>query len=135
MENKCQLRDFVKCRIGGETINCPIKRSGLSKKIENDLLQTPTTQEELLASDIENVTLDDSHKAKHEWKSIQQTKLKGSILRSKMKWVEKGEKNHKYFLNLEKQNYNVKHMKKLILGQNTITNPIDIIKEQKNILQ
>ena len=36
-----------------------IKRSRLSKKKENELLQTLTTLEEELASDSENVNLDD----------------------------------------------------------------------------
>ena len=35
-------------------------------------------------------------------------------------------------MNLEKRNYNVKHIKKLIIGQNTITDPIAILTEQKN---
>ena len=86
--NNDHLWDFVKCRIREETINYSIKRSRLSNTKEYELIQALTTQEELLASDSKNVNLDDYHKSKYEWKSLHQTKLKGSILWSKMKWVE-----------------------------------------------
>ena len=66
MENKCQLWDFVKCRIRGETISYSIKRSRLSKKKENEVLQILTVLEGELASDSETVNLDDYHKAKYE---------------------------------------------------------------------
>ena len=47
---------------------------------------------------------------------------KGSILRSKINNVEYGEKNSKFFLNLEKNNYETKHIKKMITENNvTIT--------------
>ena len=42
----------------------------------------------------------------------------------------KGEQNSKFFLNLEKRNYNVKHIKKLIQGTNMITDPVRILTEQ-----
>ena len=43
---------------------------------------------------------------KAEWEYYHTKKTKGIILRSKAKWVEEGEKNTKYFLNLEKRNQN-----------------------------
>ena len=52
-------------------------------------------------------------------------------MRSKAQWVEDGEQNSKFFLNLEKRNYNIKHIKKLIQGTNIITDPVAILKEQK----
>ena len=36
---------------------------------------------------------------------IYENKAKGSIIRSKTRWVEQGEKPSKYFFNLEKRNY------------------------------
>ena len=47
--------------------------------------------------------------------------------------VEEGEKNSKYFLNLEKRNYNIKHIKKLMCNTGVVlTNPKAIIEEEKN---
>ena len=45
--------------------------------------------------------------------------MNGIITRSKAVWVEEGEKNTKYFLNLEKRNYNIKHIQKLLLEDDT----------------
>ena len=52
------------------------------------------------------------------------------ILRSKIKWVEDGKKNSKFFLDLEKRNYNNRYIKNLI-GENNeeITTLQDIIEE------
>ena len=68
---------------------------------------------------------------KSEWESIQMNKSNGIIIRSRAKWVEYGEKNSKYFLNLEKRNYNNKFIRKLITAdEKEITNPSEILQEQ-----
>ncbi|KAJ8046856.1 hypothetical protein HOLleu_05680 [Holothuria leucospilota] len=41
-------------------------------------------------------------------------KLQGTIIRSRARWVEDGEKNSKYFLNLEKRNKENYHIRKLV---------------------
>ena len=53
------------------------------------------------------------YELKNQWESLQRDKINGTILRSKAKFVEEGEKNTKYFLNLEKRNYK-KCMKAMI---------------------
>ena len=69
---------------------------------------------------------------KSEWENLERIKTEGAILRSKVKWAEEGEKNTKYFLNLEKKNYQVKYIKKLIKDNGTeLPNPRDILQEQK----
>ena len=68
--------------------------------------------EALLATDCSQ--LDAYYKAKQEWEDFQKLKQKGSILWSKAQWVEDGEQNSNFFLSLEKRNYNMKHIKKLI---------------------
>ena len=53
---------------------------------------------------------------------------RGSILRSKAKYIEEGEKPTKYFFDLEKKNAIKKHIRKLILpGGTTTTNPEEIL--------
>ena len=48
-------------------------------------------------------------------------------------WLEEGERNTKYFLNLEKKNYNNCYIKKLIVeNDKEITQLEDIINEQKS---
>ena len=43
--------------------------------------------------------------AKEELKQLHEVRSKEAMFRSKMKWVEQGEKPTKYFYNLEKTNY------------------------------
>ena len=44
-----------------------------------------------------------------------ESKTQGAIIRSRVKWYEEGEKNSKYFLNLEKHNSNLKSINRLTL--------------------
>ena len=58
------------------------------------------------------------------------------MLRSKAKFSEEGEKNSKYFLNMEKQNYTNKYMKSIINSDGSIVNnPREILEEQANFFQ
>ena len=55
------------------------------------------------------------------------------MIRAKARWIEDGEKNSKYFMNLEKRNYNNTCIKTLLTSQNIeISDTKSIIAEQKN---
>ena len=59
-------------------------------------------------------------------------KTRGTIVRSKARWYEHGERNSKYFYNLEKRNQKKKHITSL--GNNNgdkITNSKDILEEEE----
>ena len=56
-------------------------------------------------------------------------KTRGSMIRSRARWVEEGEHSTKYFFNLEKRNYNAKTMKCLRKRDNSI------ISDSKEILR
>ena len=54
----------------------------------------------------------------------------GAIIRSRANWYEKGEKNNKYFLNLEKSNKKKSCVRSIVTGDGTITvNPKTIMNE------
>ena len=60
-----------------------------------------------------------------------QYKTKGAILRSKVRWYEDGERNTRYFYNLEKRNYEKKTIAKLKRSNGTVTNDqFEILREQ-----
>ena len=62
--------------------------------------------------------------------------IQGTILRSKSSWYEQGEKNSKYFFNLECSNVIKRVMTLVQLNSNEIiTNPKTILKEQRNFYQ
>jgi len=53
-------------------------------------------------------------------------KAEGAILRARARWLSQGEKNTKYFLGLEKRNYNRTCINQLDLGTNRVTASEDI---------
>ena len=63
-------------------------------------------------------------------------KTKGAILRSKTRWHEQGERNTRYFLNLEKRNYCRKTVTKLKVNENEYAiNQFDILQEEKKFYE
>ena len=56
---------------------------------------------------------------------------KGAQIRSKIKYIEEGEKNTKYFLNMEKARANLNTIHELNTNNNTILDPILIVDEIK----
>jgi len=58
-------------------------------------------------------------------------KTKGIIIRALARLHEHGEKNTKYFLNLEKRNHLKKCIRKLHIGEVIKTDPFCILKEQE----
>ena len=61
---------------------------------------------------------------KSELNEIYSTKGKKAIFRSKVKWVEEGEKPTKYFFNLEKRNYEKKIITQLKISDGEIISDI-----------
>ena len=70
--------------------------------------------EKSINSSTSEVTMAHYTSLQSELESIYDQRAKGAVLRSKVNEVEYGEKNSKYFLNIEKNNYKAKHIKKLI---------------------
>ena len=130
LKNKNVLWDFAKCQLRTITITYSKTKARKNNEKEKFLQQ----QLEALEKDVtENSDKILEYKvAKTEWEQYQNEKAEGAILRSKVQFTEMGEKNTKYFLNLEKRNYNSKYIKKLICSNNSeLTNPEDILEEEK----
>ena len=64
-------------------------------------------------------------------KQFENIRIRGEILRSKVKLSEEEEKSSKFFLGLEKQNYVKKHMRKIEVNKEEITDPKMIQYHQK----
>ena len=63
---------------------------------------------------------------------LYEEKVEGIIVRSRAGWHEHGEKNCKYFLNLEKRNSIKKHIRKLYISGTISTDPFQIMNVQKS---
>ena len=71
-------------------------------------------------------------KLKDELERFYENKVNGLIIRSRARWHEHGEKNSKYFLNLEKRNSIRKHIRKLYLSGVLTTDPFKILDAQQH---
>ena len=127
--NKNNLWEFLKCTIRTHTIEYSIKRNKELRKKEKEIMAKLEEYEQKIDNTIE---LEEYKQIKREYEHILDRKIRGQIIRAKAVWTEEGEKNSKYFLNLEKHNYEIKHIKKLISTNNEeITDPEKILEEEK----
>ena len=110
--DKNVLWEYTKCQIRTETISYSIKRAKQLREREAELTEKLRKLEQNLNGDEINYL--EYIECKFEWENLVRKKVNGIIIRSKAKWLEEGEKNTKYFLNLEKRNYNTTYIKKLI---------------------
>ena len=68
---------------------------------------------------------------KMELEASRKNRIEGSIIRSRAKWLNEGEKPSKYFLNLESRNYVNKTIPRLDVNGKIIDNQAEILKETK----
>ena len=71
-------------------------------------------------------------KCKQDFEAPYEKKVEGIILRARARWHEHGEKNSKYFLNLEKRNHVKKHVRKLHISGVISTDPFMIMESQRS---
>jgi exonuclease III len=114
IKNPSLLWDIVKMELRSSTIcfskNMAAKNRDHIKEtiIRNDEL------EKLMATDPSEDTIHEYNATKLEIEYYNNEKAQGAFVRSRADWAEFGEKNSKYFLNLEKRNYKMKCITKLI---------------------
>ena len=84
---------------------------------------------EIISTSLRDI-LEKFEAAKEELKQLHEVRGKEAMFRSKMKWVEQGEKPTKYFYNLEKTNYEKKLIREVKLeNEKIISNPSQVNKE------
>ena len=102
--------ELLYLRIRGESIkfasikkNKQIHRKKTLKKDIESLESNPLPNQQLLDN------------KKQELEKLRDYKIKGHLVRSRLKWLDEGEKPTNFFCNLEKQNFTEKTIKKLRL--------------------
>lgn len=96
--------DVIKMEIRSFTVQYSKRRARSEKDKENQLLiKLNDLQEKLCSSRNDLNLLNDYYTLTAKLEKLLNRKIKGMILRSKARWYENGEKNSKYFLNLEKR--------------------------------
>ena len=126
------LFEIIKMGIRGKTISyCAARKKTLNQQ-ENNLDQTIDRLHSIYSKDPSEINLTNLTKAQNDLKILREKKIDGIMIRAKARWHLEGERNSKYFCQLEKKNFIEKTIPKLIKDNGeTVTDQEDILKEQK----
>ena len=69
---------------------------------------------------------------KSEFEELQEEVVRGTIVRTKAKWIAEGERNTKYFFNLEKRNFQKKCISRLRTENGVVTDAKGILEEERS---
>ncbi|KAJ8034410.1 hypothetical protein HOLleu_21234 [Holothuria leucospilota] len=108
--------DFVKYKIRKFSMAYSKEKAKLRRRREYELLKIILSLEQQLFFNPSASVSSQLKNANFELLDYYDFKLRGTIIRSKARWVEDGEKNSKYFLNLEKRNKSFSNYTVLILA-------------------
>ena len=115
--------DLIKMEIRGFTIkyskNKARKRKSAEIHLQNQINEFYKKAEKQPNN---KQIINEIYHARSRLKIIMQHKTNGTILRSKVRWHEHGERNTRYFYGLEKRNYEKKTTTKLKLSDGSFTN-------------
>ena len=122
--------EMIKYKVRKHTIDyCKEKRRNQNQEINN--LQMKMNELEIKLGETSDETIkNENYYHKNRLNTIEQENAEGAIIRSRVKWLEEGEKCTQYFFSLEKNSHIKKHIRKLQLRNNeTITNSSKILQE------
>jgi exonuclease III len=120
--------DLIKMEIRSSSI-CYSKTKALKNRNNiKEITLKLTALEKTMATNPTDELLEERQRYISDIEAYNNEKAAGIFLRAKADWTEFGEKNTKYFLNLEKRNYNNKCITKLIKeNKDTITDKKEIL--------
>ena len=126
--NPNMLWDYLKCHIRSKTLGYSARISKKRKVKEENLVSKLNNLEQQFNSNPTDVILNKIKECRVALESIYKVKTDGCMARSRDNWMEYGEKNSKYVINLEKRNQKQKLITKLHshTGQ-VLTKGIDIL--------
>ena len=108
------------------SMNSSIKRKDIEKSLQNKL----NNLENRLVNEPHNAEINESiTKIKTQYENIQLEKTKASQIRARVKWIEEGEKNSKFFMSLEKSRATANTIFKVKLENGSTTVKEDEITE------
>lgn len=102
------LWDTIKMNVRGATIRFASRKKKSRRNKISCLEHKIDRLEKLYSATLNPNTFESLTDAKEELKNHIETSSAGAIIRSRIKWVEEGEKSSKFFFNLEKRNFNNK---------------------------
>jgi exonuclease III len=130
--NPAALWEFIKMKIRQETIkyssDIKKKRSTLLQELETKLAHLQVKANETPNPDI----LEQIDKIEDDIREIRKHRVRGIMIRAKARWIGEGEQNSSFFANLEKRNFENKIIKEIHTDNKVITEPKEILEEEKS---
>ena len=124
------LWEMVKMKVREESLKYGTSKKKKLTKTEEDIEQAIKCLSEFIGNETQRQKVwSELETKKREMQAIIEYRTKGTILRSKSQWYNEGEKNTKYFLNLEKRHCNQGITTQLKVNDN------DLICTDKEILR
>ncbi|KAL9966672.1 hypothetical protein ACROYT_G024784 [Oculina patagonica] len=134
--DKRVLWDLVKYRIRAFTIKYSKEKAKERRERLAEAEKKVKKHESICNNDPSQNNVNDLEAAKHEYELLHDYVVRGYIVRSRINWYENGEKNSKYFLNLEKTRCGKTAVRRLYDSTGKITvNPKSIINELRDFYQ
>ena len=132
MTDKGLMWDLIKMELRSATISySKYKAKENRDNIKEAIVQINDLEKQLNEQPSDEL-LEEYNKGKKLIEDYNNEKAQGAQIRSKVNWTEHGEKNTKFFLNLEKRNYNIKCITKLIdEEEKEITEADEILKYEE----
>ena len=125
--------DWLKYKIRYHTIKYGKQQARKRREKIRNLEKQLEIEEKVLADSPTTENLEKLENTKIEYEKTYDYIVKGSVIRSRATWYEKGEKNNKYFLNLENSKKKKSCIRKLILQDGIeTTSPKTIMEEIKS---
>lgn len=127
--------ELIKGTVRSESITFSAQKSKERKKEELQLQkEIEVIHDSLNANKDQNLQIELEEK-KNKLEQLYDQKTRGIILRAKCRWVEEGEKNTKYFANLEKRNYENKIITELKINDELVQDQTKIIEEERRFYE
>ena len=135
LEDRGLKWEMIKMKIRDFTIPCTIKIKKANSKIKQDLQKNLDYLHEKIQGDDSELFIEQYYDIKNELEQMEKHEAHGIMLRSKVRWIEEGEKNTNYFLSLEKRNYCNKLITQIQVDDKLINNQEELLQEQKHFFE
>ena len=134
--DKGLLWEMIKMEIRAATILFSKRKAKENRNEERNLLEKFNCLQEQIRSTFDEAKKAEIDRVKSKLAKVIAKKTQGTIVRSRARWYEFGEKNNKYFLNLEKRNHRKKHITALKNEDGFILrNAKQILAEEENFFK
>ena len=121
--------------VRGETVRFSKQKAKHKRKTETDLEKQIAQAEDNFLTSGQHGDAIELDVLKNKLEELRRPIIDGLIVRSRVAWHEKGERNTKYFLSLEKRNYCRKSIQYIQEGDNVVSNNSEILDQFSDIFE